>query len=190
MNATAEAVARTVTTETPNFDAIKAKQKATWEDGDYADFAKYMEAGAIEIVDTWDIGPDKTLLDVGCALLSEEVDFFGLEQKLDCPVRRLEDGEEVRVGKLSLAVRHTPGTPPGASASTRRTTCLRETRSLSGPWAARIYRAAPCALCWSPSAGRSCPSTTRRWCGQVTTTGTRPRPQWGASGPKTRSSPI
>lgn len=53
------------------------------------------------------------LLDVGCALLAEEVDFFGLEQKLDCPIRRLENGEEVRVGKLSLAVRHTPGHTPG-----------------------------------------------------------------------------
>ncbi len=62
MSASAEAVA----IQTPNFDAIKAKQKATWEDGDYADFAKYMEAGAIEILEGWGISKDKTLLDVGC----------------------------------------------------------------------------------------------------------------------------
>jgi ubiquinone/menaquinone biosynthesis C-methylase UbiE len=62
MSASAEAVA----IETPNFDAIKSKQKATWEDGDYADFAKYMEAGAIEILEGWAISRDKTLLDVGC----------------------------------------------------------------------------------------------------------------------------
>ena len=53
------------------------------------------------------------LLDVGCALLGEEVDFFGLERTLDCSVRRLQDGEQVQVGKLSLAVRHTPGHTPG-----------------------------------------------------------------------------
>lgn len=62
MSASAEAV----TIETPNIEVIKAKQKATWEDGDYADFAKYMEAGAIEILENWNIGTDKTLLDVGC----------------------------------------------------------------------------------------------------------------------------
>lgn len=50
----------------PDFDAIKARQKATWEDGDYASFCKFMEAGAIEILDGWDIGRDKTLLDIGC----------------------------------------------------------------------------------------------------------------------------
>ena len=62
MSASAEAVA----IQTPNFDAVKAKQKATWEDGDYADFAKYMELGAIEILEGWGISKDKTLLDVGC----------------------------------------------------------------------------------------------------------------------------
>jgi SAM-dependent methyltransferase len=50
----------------PNFDAIKAKQKATWEAGDYASFCKYMEAGAIDILDGWNIAKGKTLLDVGC----------------------------------------------------------------------------------------------------------------------------
>ena len=34
----------------PDLSAIKAKMKATWEDGDYADFARYMEAGAVEML--------------------------------------------------------------------------------------------------------------------------------------------
>lgn len=50
----------------PDFQAIKARQKATWEAGDYANFCKYMEAGAIEILDGWNIGRDRTLLDIGC----------------------------------------------------------------------------------------------------------------------------
>ncbi|MGA7178946.1 MAG: class I SAM-dependent methyltransferase, partial [Thiobacillaceae bacterium] len=53
-------------TPVPDFDVIKARQKATWEDGDYASFAKYMEAGAIEILNGWNIPQHKTLLDVGC----------------------------------------------------------------------------------------------------------------------------
>jgi len=45
---------------------IKLKQKANWENGDYASFAKYMEAGANEVLDSWNIAPGKRLLDVGC----------------------------------------------------------------------------------------------------------------------------
>ena len=47
-------------------ETVKAKQKATWQDGDYASFAKYMEAGAIEVLDGWNIPANKRLLDVGC----------------------------------------------------------------------------------------------------------------------------
>lgn len=50
----------------PAIDAIKAKHKATWEDGDYASFARYMEDGAIEILGNWNIKPGKNMLDVGC----------------------------------------------------------------------------------------------------------------------------
>lgn len=49
-----------------DIDALKAKQKATWEDGDYADFATYMHAGALEILQDWDFSEAETLLDVGC----------------------------------------------------------------------------------------------------------------------------
>lgn len=53
-------------TITPNIDDIKARQKAIWEDGDYAGFAKFMEAGAIEILSTWNIPSNTTMLDVCC----------------------------------------------------------------------------------------------------------------------------
>jgi 2-polyprenyl-3-methyl-5-hydroxy-6-metoxy-1,4-benzoquinol methylase len=46
--------------------AIKAKHKAAWEDGDYANFAKYMQSGAVEVLESWKISVDKKLLDVGC----------------------------------------------------------------------------------------------------------------------------
>lgn len=50
----------------PSLEDIKAKQKATWEDGDYAKFAKYMEDGAVEILDHWNFAVGHELLDVGC----------------------------------------------------------------------------------------------------------------------------
>lgn len=53
-------------TSQPDLQTIKAKQKATWEDGDYASFARYMEDGAIEILENWNIPTHVTLLDVGC----------------------------------------------------------------------------------------------------------------------------
>ncbi|MCU7876517.1 MAG: class I SAM-dependent methyltransferase [Candidatus Thiodiazotropha sp. (ex Lucinoma borealis)] len=50
----------------PDLATIKAKMKATWEDGDYADFARYMESGAKEILDGWQLPSGKHLLDIGC----------------------------------------------------------------------------------------------------------------------------
>lgn len=49
-----------------NLPAIKNKMKGTWEDGDYARFATYMEPGAIEILNGWRIPESTKLLDVGC----------------------------------------------------------------------------------------------------------------------------
>lgn len=49
-----------------NLPAVKTKMKATWEDGDYAGFATYMEPGAIDILDGWNIPKGSTLLDIGC----------------------------------------------------------------------------------------------------------------------------
>jgi ubiquinone/menaquinone biosynthesis C-methylase UbiE len=53
-------------TQDPDIDAIKAKHKATWEDGNYPGFASYMQDGAIEVLDSWRIPPGKKLLDVAC----------------------------------------------------------------------------------------------------------------------------
>src|SRR5262245_7494279 len=50
----------------PDFNAIKAKQKAAWMDGDYARFATYMEPGARQILTGWNIAPGQRLLDVAC----------------------------------------------------------------------------------------------------------------------------
>lgn len=50
----------------PDIAAVKAKLKATWEDGDYAAFAQHMEPGALEMLDRWRIAPGLRLLDVGC----------------------------------------------------------------------------------------------------------------------------
>ena len=50
----------------PDITAIKAKMKATWMDGDYAAFARYMEPGALSILAEWDIAPGQHLLDIGC----------------------------------------------------------------------------------------------------------------------------
>ncbi len=55
-------------TDAPDISVIRSKAKATWEDGDYAAFAKYMEAGAVEILTSWNIAPGQRLLDVGCGL--------------------------------------------------------------------------------------------------------------------------
>lgn len=52
--------------ENSPLEVLKAKQKASWEDGDYARFARYMEAGAVEVLDGWNISTDKHLLDVAC----------------------------------------------------------------------------------------------------------------------------
>lgn len=49
-----------------SLEEIKEKHKTTWEDGNYAQFAKYMEAGAIEILHEWDFATGQSLLDVGC----------------------------------------------------------------------------------------------------------------------------
>lgn len=53
-------------TMTPEMQALKTKLKTTWMSGDYATFAKYMEPGAIEILQDWNIARGSRVLDVGC----------------------------------------------------------------------------------------------------------------------------
>lgn len=56
----------TQTLASPSIDAIKAKMKATWMDGDYAKFATYMEPGALQILAGWNLASGERLLDVAC----------------------------------------------------------------------------------------------------------------------------
>lgn len=46
--------------------SIKLKMKSTWEEGDYAAFARYMQPGAEVILSNWHIPPGSRLLDIGC----------------------------------------------------------------------------------------------------------------------------
>jgi len=52
--------------ENLNLSTVKANMKATWMDGDYAEFCTYMEPGAIEILREWNITQGVRFLDVGC----------------------------------------------------------------------------------------------------------------------------
>lgn len=53
-------------TMTPEMQTLKAKLKATWMAGNYGVFAKYLEPGAIEIVNALEIPHGSRILDVGC----------------------------------------------------------------------------------------------------------------------------
>jgi SAM-dependent methyltransferase len=66
MTQSAELIDSLAASQQPDLSAIKSKMKATWEDGDYASFATYMEQGAVEILDGWNVSPGQRLLDVGC----------------------------------------------------------------------------------------------------------------------------
>ncbi len=70
MSTTAQSIRTTTedqhTQPVRDLPAVKTKMKATWEDGDYAGFATYMEPGAIDILNGWAIQKDVTLLDIGC----------------------------------------------------------------------------------------------------------------------------
>lgn len=49
-----------------DFYNIKLKMKTTWEDGDYATFARYMQPGAEVILNNWQIPRGLRVLDIGC----------------------------------------------------------------------------------------------------------------------------
>ena len=51
---------------TPEMESLKARLKATWMSGDYAQFARPMEPGALEFLERLDIRPGTEMLDVGC----------------------------------------------------------------------------------------------------------------------------
>ena len=67
MNYTTQAIAaKSSQPDNHVYSDIKLKMKATWEDGDYAAFARYMEQGAEAILNAWQIPRGSRLLDIGC----------------------------------------------------------------------------------------------------------------------------
>jgi SAM-dependent methyltransferase len=49
-----------------DFDALKTNLKATWMDGNYDYFSRFMESSAVDFLDRLDIDPGSSLLDVAC----------------------------------------------------------------------------------------------------------------------------
>ena len=56
----------TQTTTVSDIDALKSRLKATWEDGNYDYFSRFMESSAIEFLDRLNIPDGASLLDVAC----------------------------------------------------------------------------------------------------------------------------
>ena len=56
----------TTAATTPDIDALKTKLKATWMDGNYDYFSRFMEKSAVEFLDRLHVSPVATLLDVAC----------------------------------------------------------------------------------------------------------------------------
>ena len=51
---------------TPEMQALKTRLKTTWMAGNYAEFAKPIEPGALEFLKELELAPGSSLLDVGC----------------------------------------------------------------------------------------------------------------------------
>ena len=56
----------TATATPPDLDALKARLKATWMDGNYDYFSRFMESSAVEFLDCLGVEPGTSLLDVAC----------------------------------------------------------------------------------------------------------------------------
>ena len=56
----------TATAATPDIDALKTRLKATWMDGNYDYFSRFMESSAAELLDRVGVQPGASLLDVAC----------------------------------------------------------------------------------------------------------------------------
>ena len=51
---------------TPNIDTLKAQLRATWMDGNYDYFSRFMESSAVEFLDRLDVPTGARFLDVAC----------------------------------------------------------------------------------------------------------------------------
>ena len=56
----------TATATAADIDVLKARLKATWMDGNYDYFSRFMESSAVEFLDRLDVAPGASLLDVAC----------------------------------------------------------------------------------------------------------------------------
>ena len=56
----------TATGTAVDMGALKARLKATWMDGNYDYFSRFMESSAVEFLDRRGIEPGTSLLDVAC----------------------------------------------------------------------------------------------------------------------------
>src|SRR6185503_14183725 len=56
----------TQTTSVSEIAALKSRLKATWEDGNYDYFSRFMESSAVEFLDRLNIPAGASLLDVAC----------------------------------------------------------------------------------------------------------------------------
>ena len=56
----------TATATTTDIDALKTRLKATWMDGNYDYFSRFMETSAVEFLDRLDVKTGASLLDVAC----------------------------------------------------------------------------------------------------------------------------
>src|SRR5262245_9232199 len=54
------------TTVAPDIEGLKARLKATWMDGNYDYFSRYMESSAVEFLDRLNVPAGSSLLDVAC----------------------------------------------------------------------------------------------------------------------------
>jgi len=53
-------------THLPDIDALKSRLKATWMDGNYDYFSRFMESSAVDFLRRLDVQPGARLLDVAC----------------------------------------------------------------------------------------------------------------------------
>jgi SAM-dependent methyltransferase len=56
----------TATSTTTDLDSLKTRLKATWMDGNYDYFSRYMESSAVEFLDRLGVDAGASLLDVAC----------------------------------------------------------------------------------------------------------------------------
>src|SRR3954470_2304331 len=62
----AEDITMTAVTTATDIEALETRLKATWEDGNYDYFSRFMESSAVEFLDRLAVKPDASLLDVAC----------------------------------------------------------------------------------------------------------------------------